>query len=133
MLFATFLPRSPSQKRSMLKPFFQATRALFGGQDKGPPRCIAVCIDHQTRMWRGIGNDDIDFLVERLRTALSSEAVDYDGQDDIDGETRLYFFTSTPDRILPVVLAQLGEIPRCRGSRVLMQSKRFGAWDTHLL
>jgi hypothetical protein len=95
------------------------------------PCCVAYCIDHQTRQWADIGQGDIDFLVERLNEVFAGERVEYDGQEEIDGETRLYFFTNTPARIVPVMLLKLREIPWCSGSRVIMQSDRLGAWVTH--
>jgi hypothetical protein len=117
----------------MFKPLLQFSKAVFGGQRKGPPRCVAVCLDHQVCHWAGITQSDIDFMVERLQEVLKAEQFTFDGQDQVDHETRLYFFTPTPERTVPVVLAKLREISWCRGSRVQVQTSRFGLWDTHLL
>jgi hypothetical protein len=133
MLLATVLAASGIATRSMFKPLIQAVRDLFSGPRRAPPRVVAVCIDHQTREWAGISQNDIDFLVDKLQGIFATEEFAFNSQQDIDGETRLYFFTPTPERVLPVTLAKLREIPWCRGSRVLIETSRLGVWDTHLL
>lgn len=133
MLLATVFAASGMAERLMLKPFVQAVSSLFSKRRSGPQILFAICIDHQTREWLRISQGDLDYLLFRLQQALQEETVEFNGQDDSDVETRLYLSTRSPKRVLPVLMAKLREITWCRGSRVLVQSGRFGLFETHLV
>jgi hypothetical protein len=98
-----------------------------------PRRCIAICIEHTHLHRAGIAQADVDALIERLRHHLATEAFAYSGQHDDEHQTRLFFMSARPDRVLPVVLARLRETPWCAEAHVMVQAGRFGRWDVHRL
>jgi len=93
------------------------------------PQCVAICIEHDAMNWVGVSQSDVDFLVERLQGVMENHAAEYDGQEDIDGEIRLYFFAADARQLAQALLPVLHEITWCRGARMKVNSGTSGHWD----
>jgi hypothetical protein len=58
-------------------------------------------------------------------------SAEYDGQEELDSEIRLYFFAADAEHLAAALLPVLQEIPWCRGARVKVSSGPNGRWDEH--